>query len=667
MQPIRILLVAAAASLLGSCKSTDAQHAQVLAEADSPATPGRMPKSAWLAKVGRVLRNQSPLDDEQYDRLASKSEPEIVDELMQDPKFMDTILAFNLFYLGRPVNRLVTETAGGATYDPIAFAVPNALASAQAAFTDGDYFELFRTSPPLYGPRPEEPRLFQAGSPSATDGAALQDLADPVVRNRDLILTKLGDLAGDKYSMDPAPQTANDEGFSGFPPASPWCTQWTGLDAELPSVLQASGFPVVIAQSALRLWVGEATGTGFLLQRACGFESLADGRAVRGELRDQAKEHVRKVRDRVAKMFESLPRVAQVAKTGSVPLWRYEAGESDGLPSLSDIFTPESFWSPLPSSFSNKNRKRSAYMLRTFFCEDMVPVEVGSLQQVHTAGASRHASERACKSCHYKLDPMGALFRFRGRRGADLTGTALLEFDDGNPITGESLTRHLSTWEEGGALQAGYYVDFDTPHGKWRGDSLEDLFAFLPQSDEARLCLTRRLAEFVLGTQQVYDGGWLQSLSQELKPGADSGKGLKAVVKRLVTSETFRRQDPVQGECYDFTAASAAPAGAARPPCEINHLIQRRCYSCHRSAAANPKLTTWQPVAGDPQGRSWFVHKNENGEQLSIRDSAREILQWASGEKLREGEPEPLTMPPGGVLPLRERDALIRWLKRYAE
>ncbi len=65
----------------------------------------------------------------------------------------------------------------------------------------------------------------------------------------------------------------------------------------------------------------------------------------------------------------------------------------------------------LANSSTNYNRKRAAYVLKRFFCDDLNPVGFEDPAE-HIGGA--HGSQTSCYACHYKLDPMAGFFRNHG-------------------------------------------------------------------------------------------------------------------------------------------------------------------------------------------------------------------------------------------------------------
>src|SRR5258705_3776720 len=80
----------------------------------------------------------------------------------------------------------------------------------------------------------------------------------------------------------------------------------------------------------------------------------------------------------------------------------------------------------LGNSSTNFNRKRSAYVLKRFFCDDLIPIGFESPQE-HVSGA--HGSQTTCFACHHKLDPMAGFFRSYGAYFFDYSRSPDIIFD----------------------------------------------------------------------------------------------------------------------------------------------------------------------------------------------------------------------------------------------
>ena len=82
----------------------------------------------------------------------------------------------------------------------------------------------------------------------------------------------------------------------------------------------------------------------------------------------------------------------------------------------------------IQNSSTNRNRKRAAWALKRFFCDDLTPINVEAASS-HVGG--QHGSDPACYSCHYKLDPMAGYFRELGFSGVSFASSPQMFFDDG--------------------------------------------------------------------------------------------------------------------------------------------------------------------------------------------------------------------------------------------
>jgi hypothetical protein len=248
---------------------------------------------------------------------------------------------------------------------------------------------------------------------------------------------------------------------------------------------------------------------------------------------------------------------------------------------------------------------------------------------------------------------MGGLFRFRGNRGQNFEGQDSFRFDDNKTIQGQELTEYFNSWNnKDGDLQVGVYVGVGKPHKQWEGETLKDLWPFLKKSNEARSCLTRRFAEYFLGKEQVYDGIWMDQLAKNIKPGPESGKGVKKLVKDIVLSKTFAHPNPEKGTCYDFVGDAPAEN---QPPCEIAAIVKKHCASCHTDKDdLGIDFTKWIEL---PNGKFGFPHYNEDwDDQRDQTSSFEEIIARLTSTD------SSVRMPQGGAMSESERQVMYHWL-----
>src|SRR5262245_59698249 len=106
-------------------------------------------KRWWIEKTARILRGGyglGPSDD--INALLALPEEEIARRFMKDVRFGDTILDFNMYFLGFKIDDLKDD----GVYKRPAFDFSNAVAAAQALLTGGDYLKLFDLEGPFFMP-----------------------------------------------------------------------------------------------------------------------------------------------------------------------------------------------------------------------------------------------------------------------------------------------------------------------------------------------------------------------------------------------------------------------------------------------------------------------------------------------------------------------------------
>ncbi len=97
-------------------------------------------KRWWIEKTARLLRNGDGLGpNDDIERLSKLSKQEIAREFMSDERFGDTVLDFNMFFMGFKIDSLKVD----GIYAHSAFDFANAISSAKALVDGGDYLKLF--------------------------------------------------------------------------------------------------------------------------------------------------------------------------------------------------------------------------------------------------------------------------------------------------------------------------------------------------------------------------------------------------------------------------------------------------------------------------------------------------------------------------------------------
>jgi hypothetical protein len=305
----------------------------------------------------------------------------------------------------------------------------------------------------------------------------------------------------------------------------------------------------------------------------------------------------------------------------------------------------------LANSSTNYNRKRSAYMLKRFFCDDLTPVGF-DMPQEHVSGS--HGSQTSCFSCHYKLDPMAGFFRNYGGRFTDVAGESEIIFDDSATMP---LADYLKGWRgpesPGGTWDIGYIRSARWKEENDYGHSLSDLTRIIRNAPEAKRCLMKRLTQYVLGENQTVDGGYLDDLTANFERDAkvNSSQALKNAMVSVLTSQTFRERNPDPRNCYDLAPGTLA---GDRPPCRIAYILEKNCVQCHNGAMTQNQLdlTVWN-VGG--AGMPNFRHFDASGSSVAAPDTL-----GAVADRLSTNDPDK-RMPKNVTMSSQERQELYLW------
>lgn len=362
-------------------------------------------KRWWIDKTARLLRGGEGIGpDDDIELLLSLPEEEVARRFMADLRFGDTILDFNMFFLGFKADTLKSD----GRYRSTAFDFANAVAAAQALLKGGDYFKLFDIEGPFYmAPLRAEP-LEDPPQPQDA-GLTPHDMRQKVVNEVKAILTEL--IASGSAARAPSGHA--------------YCTQimqFLGRQDEIGDQFyrgfeDAEIFALIRAQAISSVF----NSIEFAADKECASKSRA--RADVSRLVDTVKTALDRFTTGFAEVFKFEPAVyapqsvadfrtfdlSVFPKVKAWPAFGHEQGIALG------------------NSSTNLNRKRAAYMLKRFFCDDLTPVGVDNPQE-HVSGP--HGTDTSCYACHYKLDPMAGFFRNYGSYFYDYSRSSEIIFDD---------------------------------------------------------------------------------------------------------------------------------------------------------------------------------------------------------------------------------------------
>jgi mono/diheme cytochrome c family protein len=588
-------------------------------------------KRRWIDKTARLLRGGEGLGpDDDLDALMGLPEEEIARRFMRDPRFGDAILDFNLYFLGFKPDRLKAH----GVYTRDAFDFSNAIAAAQALLEGGDYLKLLDFEGPFYmAPLRTVPEDRLPEGEAHLSAAQLR--AKAVGELRAEFTQILAFAAG--------PLRPNGDDF---------CDLVQGLAAR---------------ESEIEARLNRAFDDAeiFWLERGHVFAEpfAAVKRAAREECRGQpeGEVEVRRIAGTLAAALARIDRAfAEILKhePGSYrPRWVAEFRPFDLA-----AFPAGATWLAfgyeqgiaLANSSTNFNRKRAAYVLKRFFCDDIVASPPEPVQQ--HAGAAGPAT---CAACHARLDPMAGFFRGYGNQFFDFSRQSVIVFDD---LAALERAGYEAAWRAPPGASRAWNVGYiRSPAAEARnsyGETLADLSRILRTAPEVKRCLMRRLFEYAVAEEQMIDGGYLEHLTREFEREAavDSAAAMKNAIVRIVTSRVYRERDPDPRRCYDL-APGAKPDDA--PPCRIAHLLKKNCAGCHDSAHSGDgalDLTSW--IAAPGGAARTFAHLDDLLSQRAARETFARIV-----ERLTAADPK-RRMPRGKIMRADEREELLRWARQ---
>ena len=115
------------------------------------AKPSQWKKREWTYRTAKLLRAGVPLEGEEFEKLVAMSEPEIIDQLMQDSRFADAVLDFNMYFIGVKTDSLRDQNDQyiSANFGDLSD-YPTAIESALNVMKDGDYLALMQRKAPMY-------------------------------------------------------------------------------------------------------------------------------------------------------------------------------------------------------------------------------------------------------------------------------------------------------------------------------------------------------------------------------------------------------------------------------------------------------------------------------------------------------------------------------------
>ena len=309
----------------------------------------------------------------------------------------------------------------------------------------------------------------------------------------------------------------------------------------------------------------------------------------------------------------------------------------------------------LGNSSTNFNRKRSAYVLKRFFCDDLIPIGFESPQE-HVGGA--HGSQTSCFACHHKLDPMAGFFRSYGAYFFDYSRSPDIIFDD---LANKDRARYEAVWKAAGKTQPNWNIGY-IRSARWQsynsyGTSMADLSRILRTAPEVKRCLVKRLHEYMVAEDQTIDRGYLDYLTREFEAEAatSSSTAVKNTIVRLLQSAAYEQRNADPKQLLRRAARLGRRRGAAMP------------RGLHPAARTARSATTRAARTAQPGSMSALGSRHRTAAAAS---SATSTTRWRSSpprdslarviERLSSSDAA-TRMPKGKVMPNDERQELFLW------
>ncbi len=588
-------------------------------------------KRWWIEKTSRLLRGGDSIGpNDNIDELARLSKDEIAREFMSDERFGDTVLDFNMYFLGFKVDSLKVD----GVYTHSAYDFANAINSAKAVLQGGDYLRLFDLEGDYYmAPltvAPSEEELDPADAKLTPQ--QLREKAVGELHNR------LGQILG----MRKGPHPIGLDDYCGE------LEEFTDNRDELTKRL----FRAFVDPEIFVLMRGGIPDQTFnsltaAVDQNCG---KPQGQGDVAKLEAAVKAALAQFDRALAEIFKFEP---TIYGPDSVAEFR---------PIDRSAFPDNRKWlafgfeqgTALANSSTNYNRKRAAYVLKRFFCDDLNPVGFDDPKE-HVRGA--HGSDTSCYACHYKLDPMAGFFRNYGALFSDEPSSPDIVFDD---LASMDRKKYLSAWRAPPTSvrkwQIGYIRSPRWTDKNDYGTSLDDLSAIIRRAPEAKRCLMKRLTEYMLGANQTIDGSYLDYLTANFEKEAawNSSSALRNAMIRILDSRTYQTRNPNPQQCYDFAPGANRND---RPPCRIAYILEKNCVQCHSGKEILTTLNLSKWIAAPSGHGKTFPHLTNQNVQIPAVETLHQM-----SRRLASTDPK-VRMPKNKPMSSQDRQDLFLWVQ----
>lgn len=600
-------------------------------------TPEEIKHLRWVSKASLFLRGRKELSFEQdnIEKLKTMSKEEVVNHFMSQDDFNMALLDFSLYYIGFSLDDLKVS---GDQFNPQIYNYGPTLSAVQAVSRNQSFDTLFNTFHPLYI-EPLDRLDMSITETFPLDGIEQLDtdvekklffLDYAIKHNQNL--SQLSDAELNEQGAKICEFHYNLAGQSNF--SSPNLLNKLGLN-----------FPLIIALTD-------------------NFKFYPSHCTLNGDFNDDGEFVVTYQLINPTLLKETIPLREKFLKDLKLLVQKYDQDKYQ-VSSLLDIryldpevhdkvlfFKSGNIASKLQNSSTNMNRRRGAYILKRFFCDDLTPVNV-QIPDDHTQGGA-HGSNPSCYACHYKLDPMAGFFKDYGLNFDNFSDSQTILFDD---FAQQDLNDYQAQWLKPGTndWNIGYVKSTKNSALNIYGESLEDLSEILKSSPEVKRCMTKKLLQYSTNPEQLFDPGYIDHLAEIYTQQEKTApqKAVKNLFKTIALSKTFIEEDRLPNECYDLKPGVDT---TSRPPCEVAFIIEQNCKSCHQSTfgANSLDLSKWTKLQ---DGTFGFEHFNESTfQQHPSQHTFQTML-----DRITTTDPKK-RMPQGQDMDPTYRQILYKWL-----
>lgn len=438
-----------------SCKHRSTSN---IKDTSGPADKG------WVQKAYRLLTLEEP-DHNTINELSQLTKQQVVRKLMSQKSFGDAALDFSLYFLGFKKDSIKTnDSYGNKVYQEFVYDKPQAIAAAQAALNNGDFLSLFNYNQSIFI-KPISSLYIENEVLEKYNKDGQSSFEDRLK----IIVTEFTSKYGEASKF----LTTN-------PDINSACQRFLNIDYELDSV-DAAKVPAIgeiFAELEKKVSPGCLKYNNVIPEQ---FRSMGQG------FSDPS---ISEIQDLLLKIQSSLPKMFEILRSANAKNYKPDSVKQINKVNTGDFsaewvpnrLSSDGFWEHFPNSSTSGNRLRATYILKTYFCDDLTPLNLAFQKADHSK--NRHASDPACQSCHYKLDPMAGFFRHKGVDGLDFKNKNTMIFDDLAALNQADYQKYLASWSPPNG-DIGYYT---SPHKKApiQGDELPDLFNFIKNSKRSK-------------------------------------------------------------------------------------------------------------------------------------------------------------------------------------